>query len=198
MKIYDISQELFTCVVYPGDPAPEKSSVLSIQNGDVCNLTKFSMCAHNGTHLDAPYHFIDEGKKVDQLDLSKVIGNAYVALSDIDITAELAEAIYSRASSLDPEAAKRILIKGRGVVTAPAARLFADKGVHLIGTEYQSVGPADAPREVHLILLSREVVLLEGLRLGDVPHDSIYLLNAAPINLGGCDGAPCRATLIDR
>ena len=52
--IYDITQPLFECEVFPGDPRPEKKVVLRIENGDACNLTAFSMCAHNGTHVDAP------------------------------------------------------------------------------------------------------------------------------------------------
>ena len=62
MKIHDISQELFSCEVFPGDPAPEKKTVLSMENGDKCNLTSLSMCAHNGTHVDAPYHFYRDGR----------------------------------------------------------------------------------------------------------------------------------------
>ncbi len=50
MKIYDISQEVFSCEVYPGDPMPEKTALKSMQDGEVYNLTAFSMCAHNGTH----------------------------------------------------------------------------------------------------------------------------------------------------
>ena len=62
MKIYDISQKVFGCEVYPGDPAPEKKVLKSIQNGEVYNLTAFSMCAHNGTHIDAPFHLLKMGK----------------------------------------------------------------------------------------------------------------------------------------
>ena len=61
MKIYDISQEVFGCAVYPGDPKPERKVMMSIKDGGVCNLTALSMCAHNGTHVDAPYHFFDGG-----------------------------------------------------------------------------------------------------------------------------------------
>ena len=74
--------------------------------------------------------------------------------------------------------------------------MFADAGVYLIGNESQTVGPENAPMQVHLILLGAEVVLLEGIRLGEVPEGT-YLLNAAPLNLGGSDGAPCRAVLMD-
>ena len=63
MKIYDISQEIFSCQVYPGDPEPFKESLGSMENGDLYNLTAFRMCAHNGTHVDAPFHFVKAGKK---------------------------------------------------------------------------------------------------------------------------------------
>ena len=74
MRIYDISQEVFSCKVFPGDPAPGGERILSIEQGDACNLTQFRMCAHNGTHVDAPYHFLQEGKTVEQLELSCFIG----------------------------------------------------------------------------------------------------------------------------
>ncbi len=64
MKIHDISQEIFNCQIYPGDPIPEKKTLCSMENGDLYNLTAFSMCAHNGTHIDAPFHFIKDGKTV--------------------------------------------------------------------------------------------------------------------------------------
>ena len=196
MKIYDISQELFGCVVFPGDPAPERRILLEVAKGDVCNLTAFSMCAHNGTHVDAPYHFLQDGKRVDQLALSTLIGYAYVAEVQGDVTARRAEEILREARALNAEAADRILIKGDAGVTIEAARVFASAGVKLVGNESQTVGPPDAPREVHLCLLGADVVLLEGIRLAQVP-EGVYLLNCAPLNLGGADGAPCRATLVD-
>ena len=78
MKIYDISQEVFGCQVYPGDPMPEKKELKSMEKGEVYNLTAFSMCAHNGTHIDAPCHFIKDGKPVDEISLEAFIGMAYV------------------------------------------------------------------------------------------------------------------------
>lgn len=195
MKIYDISQEVFSCVVFPGDPAPEKKQVLSVENGDVCNLTAFSMCAHNGTHVDAPYHFLKDGKTVDNLDLNRLVGYAYVTEESGVITSELALEILEKAKRINEEAAKRILIKGKATVSDEAAVTFAENGIYLIGNESQTVGDENAPLKAHLSLLSKEVVLLEGIRLSHVAEGA-YLLNAAPINLGGCDGAPTRAILI--
>ena len=76
MKIYDISQEVFSCGVYPGDPKPEKQTLCAPADGELYNLTAFSMCAHNGTHVDAPYHFLHDGKTVAQLPLETFVGIA--------------------------------------------------------------------------------------------------------------------------
>ena len=192
-KIIDISQEVFSCKVFPGDPAPQNTQLLSVTKGDVCNLTQLSMCAHNGTHADAPFHFLNDGKTIDQLGLVPFVGDCFVARHDGNVTAADAAGIMEKAKSAG--AAERILIAGKAIVTAEAARIFAEAGIKLLGNESQTVGPEDAPKEVHLILLGAEVVLLEGIVLDNV-DEGRYFLSAAPINLGGCDGAPCRAYLI--
>ena len=197
MKIHDISQEVFGCQVYPGDPAPEKKVLNSMEEGDSYNLSAFSMCAHNGTHIDAPFHFIRDGKTVDSIDLDAFVGMAYVAEHQGIVSGDDAAQILKKAKEQDPEAAKRILIKGNAEVSPEAAKVFASSDILLLGNESQTVGPEDAPMEVHLILLGAGVVLLEGVRLKDV-SEGVYLLNAAPLNLSGADGSPCRAVLIAR
>ena len=195
MKIYDISQEVFGCREYPGDPAPKKEVLCSMEQGALYNLTAFSMCAHNGTHVDAPLHFIKKGKSIDEIDVSKFVGEAFVASYDGEVGMHEAECIIAKAKSANPESAKRILIKGNTTICEDAAKVFANYGIMLLGVESQSVGPADAPMATHLILLKEDVVLLEGLRLGDVPNGE-YLLCAAPLNISGLEGSPCRAVLI--
>ena len=192
MKIYDISQEVFSCAVYPGDPKPEKQTVYSTGAGDLYNLSFFAMCAHNGTHVDAPFHFLHDGKTVDQIDLSHFVGDCFVARHEGDVTAADAENILKKA-----DGAERILIAGNATVTIEAAEVFAAGGIKLLGNEGQTVGPENAPMQVHLILLRREIALLEGIVLQGIPEGQ-YFLSAAPLNLGGADGAPCRAYLIDR
>ena len=197
MKIYDISQEVFGCEVYPGDPAPEKKVLNSMEEGDSYNLSAFSMCAHNGTHIDAPFHFIRDGKTVDSIDLDAFVGEAYVAEHQGIVSGDDAAQILKKAKEQDPEAAKRILIKGNAEVSPEAAKVFASSDILLLGNESQTVGPEDAPMEVHLILLGAGVVLLEGIRMENV-SEGVYMLNAAPLNLSGADGSPCRAVLIAR
>ena len=143
MKIYDISQEVFGCQVYADDPAPEKELLSSMEKGGLYNLTAFRMCAHNGTHIDAPLHFIQGGKAVDSIDLDTFVGLAYVAEHHGIVSADDAAAILENAKKQNLEAAKRILIKGDAEVS-----------------------------------------------------EGVYFLNAAPLDLSGADGSPCRAVLI--
>jgi len=196
MKIYDISQEVYTCKVFPGDPAPHREVLAKISKGQACNVTAFSMCSHNGTHVDSPYHFCEDGKNLSEVSLESFIGMAYVAEHEGDISAEDAIAILEKARAADPKSAKRILVKGNAVVTLDAADVFAEVGLLLFGNESQTVGPEDGPREVHLKMLGADMVFLEGIRLNAV-SEGVYFLNAAPIHLGGADGAPCRAVLLE-
>lgn len=191
--IIDISQEVFSSRVYPGDPVPTAEQICNMQEGGLYNLTAFSMCAHNGTHVDAPFHFIQDGKTVDQMPLDAFVGDCYVVRHEGDVTGADAAQMLAKAEKVG--AAERILIAGPAVVTVEAARVFADARIKLIGNESQTVGPEDAPMEVHKILLGAEVVLLEGIVLTGV-EEGKYWLSAAPLNLKGSDGAPCRAFLV--
>jgi arylformamidase len=167
-----------------------------MDEGDLYNLTEFSMCAHNGTHVDAPFHFINSGRTVDELSLEALVGMAYVAEHCGVVSGEDALSIIARARAQSAEAARRILIKGKAELSSDAARVLADANILLFGNESQTVGPENAPMQVHQILLSADVILLEGVRLSEAP-EGVYLLNAAPLNLAGAEGAPCRAILID-
>lgn len=193
MRIYDISQEVFSSVLFPGDPAPEGKKIMSMSEGDVCNLSTLFMCAHNGTHVDAPAHFFNDGKTVDQMPLDIFVGECFVARCDGLVTAEAAEEILKKAAKLG--ANERILIAGKATVSNEAASVFASHKIKLIGNESQTVGDENAPARAHEILLGESIALLEGLRLGGV-EEGKYLLSSAPLNLAGFDGSPCRAILI--
>lgn len=193
--IYDITQPLFGCSVYPGMTVPEKRRVRSIEEGELCNVTDISLCVHSGTHVDAPLHFYRDGKGIDRIPLHQFIGPAYVACHTGALGADDARRILARAAAARDGAEKRILIRGDAAVTLEAARIFAEAGIDLIGSESQTVGPKDGPLAVHLVLLGAEVVLLEGIRLSEVPEGA-YVLNCAPLNLADADGAPCRAVLL--
>lgn len=188
MKIIDISQEVFNSKGYPGDPMPESERIYKMEEGSYCNVTTFSMCAHNGTHMDAPYHFYESGKSVDQINLDQCVGSCIVigsSSNEYKAIQEKLELGYTR-----------ILLKGEWNITTEIGKLLNCYHVKLVGVESQSVGPMDTPMEVHLELLGQGVVLLEGLVLSEVEPGEYYLV-APPLKLGGSDGAPCRAILLD-
>ena len=87
--LIDITQELFHCRVYPGDPQPERIRLLSLENGDSCSLTGLRMCAHNGTHVDAPCHFVPNGKTIDEMGLEPFVGDCFVARHEGDVLTSL-------------------------------------------------------------------------------------------------------------
>ena len=97
MRIIDISQELLAAHIYDGDPAPKIESLSNMENGDLYNLSALSMCLHNGTHIDAPSHFIKGGKTVDEMPLDAFVGKCFVAEYEGEISAEDAAKILEKA-----------------------------------------------------------------------------------------------------
>ncbi|MBQ2774820.1 MAG: cyclase family protein [Clostridia bacterium] len=191
MKIIDISRDLLNTEVYPGDPEPESKFVKVIGDDSDCNLSTLFTCVHTGTHADAPLHFIEGGKTVDELDLERFIGPCKVIeVPHGAITGEYVNDCF-------PQDCERLLIKGDGEAyfMGSAAEEVAALGIRLLGTDSMSVGTSGAQVEPHRAFLSAEIAVLEGLDLSDVvPGD--YFLFAPPIKLGGLEGAPSRAILI--
>jgi len=187
MHIIDITQELLTCAVYPGDIVPRLKQVRQMPPDDY-NLTIISICTHNGTHVDAPRHFVQDGLTVDKLDLQLFYGPCTVAKLEGAVgRKELAPVL----AGCQP----RLLLKGEITISEEAAAALAASHVSLLGVEDQSVGPVEAPMAVHRILLEAGMAVLEGLRLGEAAPGE-YQLCAFPLKLGGCEGAPVRAVLV--
>ena len=191
--IIDISQEITKCKVYGDDPAPCVLKLSNMEDGEIYNLSLFSMCAHNGTHVDAPKHFIKDGKTIDEIPLEYFVGECYV-FERSGILGEK-EATEIMDIAMKNKTYERILLKGDCVVSKEAALVFKNSCIKLIGNESQSVGPIDSPMEVHMILLSSNIVLLEGIVLDNVSEGK-YFLCSQPLNFKGIEGSPCRAILI--
>lgn len=169
----DITQELFSGKVYEGDTAPSYRRVRT-HDTDGYSLTDVTFCAHNGTHLDAPSHFIRGGKTAELVSLSRLIGCCKVC---------------SQENIPFDDLPARLLIRGAFSLSAVQAERIAEKCV-LIGCEAQSIGD----EVIHRILLGAEVAVLEGLNLS-AADEGEYELIALPLKLGGSDGAPVRAVL---
>lgn len=187
--IYDITKELFSVEVYPGDPKPEKKSWYSIVNGDACNLTEMKIGSHTGTHIDAPSHFVLNGKGVSEISLDKLVGRCQV----IEWNGVIDDTFFGK--KYNPEI-KKVLLKGDVKIDIEAAKKITKLGFDLIGVEASTVGAPDKQKEVHRILLENEVVILENIDLSQI-NEGKFLLSALPLKMNGIDGSPVRAILME-
>ena len=190
MNLIDITRELMKAPVYPGDPAPQLQPLSRISLGDSSNLTAISACLHNGTHMDAPRHFLPDGTAIDKVDLEACIGECTVIECDGLLLGD-------RVEELLPYLKKRVLLKGSVQLTPSAAFVLSGAGLLLLGVEQPSVAPPEYTEEVHRQLLGTGMVLLEGSDLTNARAGETYLLMAAPVKIAGADGAPVRAVLAE-
>ena len=206
MKIYDVTVPISDHVpIYEGDPAVRVTGVSSLAGGDSANVSSLCFGAHTGTHVDAPNHFIDGTRRVEDLELDKLVGSCRVVEIDGSVIA------------IEPEhlphliGVERLLFKTRNsdfwtepgfredftYIAPEAAELLALKEIKLVGIDYLSVekfGSTDFA--THKILLEKEIVILEGLDLRAVPAGD-YEIVCLPLKyIGGTgDGAPARTIL---
>ena len=189
MKIYDISRDLIKTPPYPGDEPPRLHAVHRMKDGESYNLSRLETSMHAGTHVDAPLHFIADGKDIASLPLEQFIGECVV----LTVPKTPLDAMYFMKRPFAP----RILLHGKGQLTESAIGYLYNQGCVLIGTDSQSVGSYSDELSVHVALLGYGVAVLENLELKNVP-DGRYTLYAAPLKISGAEGAPCRAVLISQ
>ena len=211
MKIYDITVPLSAeTPIYEGDPEVEISIAAAIADGDAANVSRLCFGAHTATHVDAPNHFIEGARRIDELELEKLIGKCRVV--EIDKNIEIIETDHI-ANLHDVE---RVLFKTRNsefwndpaqgfrkdftYIAPDAAKKLVEQGIKLVGIDYLSVekfGSKDFA--THIALLEKEVVIIEGLDLREVPAGD-YEIFCLPLKFSGAtgDGAPARTVLIKR
>jgi len=207
MRLYDISVGVSPDLpIWPGDPSLELERFSRIEDGDIANVTKISCCVHVGTHVDAPYHYIEGGIGVDRLPLEVLIGRAYV----VDMTkSEKIDAEVLDGAGIPPRT-RRVLFKTKNSalwekderdfhqdyvgVASSGAEWLVRKGIQLVGIDYLGIAPFEETIEPHQILLKAGIIILEGLNLSQVMRGR-YTLYCLPIKIVGSDGAPARAVL---
>ncbi len=187
MKLYDISRDLIKALPYPGDEPPKLRAVHRMKDGESYNLSRLETSMHAGTHVDAPLHFISDGKDIASLPIEQFIGDCVV----LTVPKTPLDAMYFMKRPFAP----RILLHGEGQLTESAIGYLYNQGCVLIGTNKQSIGSYSDELSVHVALLSYGVAVLENLELRSVP-DGRYTLYAAPLKISGAEGAPCRAILV--
>ena len=207
MKIYDVTVPIRTgMTVYPGDPEVAVTPFHRISKGDGANVSVLSMGSHTGTHIDPPYHALEDGETVDALPLDVLMGECLVC--------EIPGVMSISPSDLEaagiPHGTERVLFKTRNselwqkpefqtdftYLEPDAADWLVRKGVKLVGVDYLSVEKFKSDgHNTHHRLLESEVVVIEGLDLVDVPAGN-YRLVCLPLKIAEGDGAPARAVLI--
>ncbi len=209
MKFWDISVPISKDLpIWPGDPKAVVERVNRIEDGANANVSRMNMGCHTGTHVDAPFHFLMEGKTIETLPLDSLVGPAQVVLIPDDISVITDEIIGI--CGIKP-GTERVLFKTYNStfwkkyksqfrtefagIDESGAKALVDRDVKLIGIDYLSVSPFKKSRPTHEVFLKASVVLLEGLDLSDVDAGD-YDLVCLPVKLNGADGAPARAILI--
>lgn len=206
MKIYDVSITISDKLpVWPGDPAVSIKQRLSIEKGNSYNISELSLSTHTGTHIDAPYHFEQNGLKVDELPLDVLIGRARVfAFASGGDRIDLPDVKALNLSGVERVIFKTINSRYWGFpdfkkdfvyITPMAAQFLVDCGIRLVGIDYLSVEQyGSVAADVHHILLRNGVIIIEGLDLRAVePGD--YELIALPLKIKDGDGSPARVIL---
>ncbi|MFH0883670.1 MAG: cyclase family protein [bacterium] len=205
MTLYDITMPIDDSLpVWPGDPRP---TLHGERTEDGVRTSVLTCSAHTGTHIDAPSHGIEGGKNVEEIPLDTLVGPALVIQIANEVKSIGPELLEAYGIS---ERTKRLLLKtsnsrlhARGsafveeyvALTPGGARWIRDRGIRLVGIDYLSIQLYDTSGfRTHLTLLEADIVILEGLRLMDVPPGE-YELFCLPLKLVGSDGAPVRAIL---
>lgn len=212
MKIIDISLPISPqMAVWPDDPPVELRQLSAIKNGDDANVSQIQMSVHAGTHIDAPNHFIDSGKTIDELPLEKLIGQVLVMEIDSEVDIITENVLSTHVSTELLKTAKKVLFRTRNSslwkshptdfqsnyvgIDKSGASYLAKLNLDLIGMDYLSVTSFTETIEPHQILLAKDIILLEGIDLSSVPG-GVYQLFCLPLNIEGCNGAPARAILM--
>jgi len=192
--------------VWPGDPQVRLSpkAHLSRDKSHTVRLTAIEMGSHTGTHVDAPYHFVEGGKRLHEIPLEQLTGKATVF--------EIAGVRSIGLGNLEHrkwDGIERVLFKTDNsqhwqdekfyeefiYLEPDGAEFLVQRGIQLVGIDYLSIDEFKSEKHpTHFALLTRDIVILEGLNLSKVPAGE-YTLFALPLNLQDADGAPSRVIL---
>ncbi len=194
--------------VWPNDPGLHFEHTMDQNNGDVCTVTRATMSAHTGTHMDAPLHFVRNSATIDQMPIDATVGPARViAISDkkaihrqelLSHKIQRGEHILFRTGNSDKDWAHLPFDEQFIFIARDGAEYLAECGVKSVGVDYLSVGGYTQDSvETHVALLGKGIWVIEGLALGPVaPGD--YHLVCLPLKWAGAEGAPARAILRKR
>lgn len=204
-KIYDLTPKISPeLAVFPGDQAFERSVALSFEKGDHLELSSLKATLHLGAHADAPSHYHRDGVSIEKRSLGYYMGQAQVIRvaglsarervlpSHIPTAIQAPRVLIDTGSFSDPNRWDPSF----NSLSPELLNWLADQNVRLVGIDTPSVDPEDSKQlESHQVLYQRDLAVLEGLLLKDVP-EGIYTLLALPLPIVKGDASPVRALLL--
>lgn len=199
-KYYDLSMPLSESTpVYPGDSAPSIKEVVDNEQGYILNSTA-SLSLHNGTHVDAPKHFVQGGASIDFYPPSRFASRGVLvkAAGEKTIQKELfqqteilrGDAVLVWTNHSD-KARFNDYFQTNPVISEEAAQYLAEKKPSLVGIDSFSVD--NLPYPVHKLLLSNDVLIIENLANLKQLAGKQFKFLAFPLKLEGAEASPCRA-----
>jgi len=209
MTIYDISLTISPSLpTWPGDPGLVLEQFESMDKGAHANVTSISSSVHLGTHVDAPHHFLNDGRTIESLPLDVLTGPCYVTqlpdgidaitaevLERTEISSDMKRVLFGTSNSHQWVTGESKFLEDFVAITEDGAEWLVERGVQLVGVDYLSVAPYGDSEPTHKVLLKAGIVIVEGLNLSKVMR-GFYDLYCLPLKIAGSDGAPARAILI--
>lgn len=193
-------------IVYPGDPAVEIRKAKTFQKDGVL-ISKIAMGLHAGTHIDAPRHYLPNGKTIGEIPLESLTGNAFVcdlsSVSDCITAKDLEKFVIDRGDIvfLKTRNSGRIRKKfsEKYVCLDPTgADYLIEKKIKAVGIDCLSIEKFDSNDAiVHKKLLRKEIPVIEGLVLKHVAGGR-YLTHCAPLKITGAEASPARCILVQK
>lgn len=191
-------------VVWPGDPQAIITQVASYEIGDHYQLSEVFMNLHTGTHVDAPLHFIKDGKDITQIPLEALIGEVKVfnatELKVISVewlmtkNLQKGERVIFKTLNDDGSRQDKLLQKEFTALNVDAAYYLSELGIVLTGIDGLSIAKAEELNETHIVLLKNDVVIVEVLNLSGISEGN-YEMICLPIKIEGAEAAPARVLL---
>jgi len=202
MKLYDVTAPIYEGMAVYKNKEEKQPKITTVTNGHVTE-SRICLDVHTGTHVDAPLHMINEGNTIETIPLDKLIRPCKV----FDLTKVKEKIIEDNLQDLPIESNDFVLFKTKNsfdegfhfefiYVAECAANFLAQRQISGIGIDALGIERAQEGHPTHRTLMGANVIIMEGLRLKDVPEGE-YFMVAAPLKIQGTDASPARVVLID-
>jgi arylformamidase len=208
MQIKDVTLPVYPGIpVWPGDEEVKLYRQQKIEDGNNANGSFLGCSVHTGTHIDAPFHFLQDGYSVERIPMDQLIGEVQVIefpdsirsigvkeLASAGIQLQTSRLLFKTSNSLYWEKGEQKFQKDFVALENDGAEWLVDKGIRTVGIDYLSIAPFSRGKQTHETLLKSEILIIEGLNLSGI-EGGVWNLICLPLKLNGAEGSPARVIL---